>query len=109
MAWLLRRGEVLASLELTSAAVARGRALRRCGPADCAVLVNGSRAAHTIGLAEPVDVAYLDDALVVLATTRMAPHRIGLPRRHAGAVLAARAGAFERWRLRPGDALEVSQ
>ena len=46
-------------------------------------------------------------ALVVLGTTSMAPLRIGRPRMRATCVIEAEAGAFERWRLRPGDRLEI--
>jgi hypothetical protein len=37
----------------------------------------------------------------------MVPHRVGLPRWRARSVIEAEAGAFERWRLQPGDHLEL--
>ena len=45
----------------------------------------------------------------VLATVCMSRHRLGRPRLRARAVIEAEAGAFERWRLRPGDQLEVKE
>ncbi len=48
-----------------------------------------------------------DADLVVLETIRMRRWRVGRPRLAARAVLEAEAGAFERWRLAPGDQLEV--
>jgi hypothetical protein len=37
----------------------------------------------------------------------MRPRRVGLPCLRAHSVIEAEAGAFERWRLRPGDRLEL--
>ncbi|HUZ20608.1 MAG TPA: DUF192 domain-containing protein [Acidimicrobiales bacterium] len=107
MAWLLRRGEVLASLELAESPIARARGFLGHDPCDGALLIKTPLGAHTLGVRIPLDVAYLDADLVVVSTRRMAPNRIGLPRRGVHAVLEAEAGAFERWRLRPGDALSV--
>jgi uncharacterized membrane protein (UPF0127 family) len=45
--------------------------------------------------------------LVVIGTTTVPPYRVALPRRGGRAVLEAEAGAFERWKLVPGDALEI--
>lgn len=107
MAWLLRQGEVLASLEVPPPGRRRRRGVLRREDGVGALLVTSRRAAHTIGARGPLDVAYLDADLVVVATSRMAPNRLGMPRRRACAVLEAEAGAFERWRLRPGDRLEI--
>ncbi|MEX2660168.1 MAG: DUF192 domain-containing protein [Acidimicrobiales bacterium] len=109
MPWLLRDGEVLASLE-----VADGTAGRVCGllgrdSLDGALLLRPAASVHTLGMRFPIDVAYCDTDLVVLDVCRMAPWRFGLPRRAARAVVEAEAGAFDRWRLRPGDALEVCE
>jgi hypothetical protein len=54
-----------------------------------------------------LDVAYVDAAGVVVDTRRMRRRRLGLPRLRARAVLEAEAGAFDRWRLRVGDVVEV--
>ena len=43
----------------------------------------------------------------VLATTTMAPNRIGRPRLRSTAVLEAAAGAFERWHLKSGDEVQI--
>ncbi|HLI14461.1 MAG TPA: DUF192 domain-containing protein [Acidimicrobiales bacterium] len=107
MAWLLRSGQVLASVELASSPLERARGFIGRADARCAVLLRPSRTAHTLGVRVPLDVAFLDEHLVVLATVRMAPFRLGLPRRGAAAVLEVPAGAFERWGLVPGDRLEV--
>ncbi len=107
MAWLLRGEEVLASLEVADTLPARARQLLGRKACDGAFLASGARAAHTIGVPFGLDVAYLDDQLVVVGTATMQPNRVGLPRLQARSVLEAPAGAFERWNLRPGDRLEI--
>ena len=77
MAWLLRDGEVLASLEVADdarrppqgAARARRRSTARC--CSCP-----ARSVHSIGMRFPIDVAWLDGDLTVLRTARLAapPH-----------------------------------
>ena len=47
----------------------------------------------------PLDVAYIDRRMTVLAVRRMRPWRLGAPRLRAHAVLEAEAGSFERWGL----------
>jgi uncharacterized membrane protein (UPF0127 family) len=58
-----------------------------------------------------IDVAFcrrgVDDTLVVLAVVGMRRWRVGRPRPRATCVIEAERGAFARWRLQPGDALEV--
>lgn len=109
MAWLLRGGDVLASLELARSW--RDRAVGLIGKRsyEGAMLLEPCRAVHTVGVRFPLDVAYLDERRVVVAMTRMAPNRVGLPRRSARSVLEAEAGAFERWKLALGDHLEIKE
>ncbi len=109
MAWLLRQGDVLASIELAPSR-ARG-ATRLIGRKrlNGGLLIESRRAIHTFGVRFPIDVAYLDRSRVVIGIARLRPYRIGLPPRHARAVLEAEAGAFERWRLVVGDELEIKE
>jgi uncharacterized membrane protein (UPF0127 family) len=107
MAWLLREGEVLASLEVASSLVARTRGLLGKKSFAGALLLAHARSVHTGGMRFAIDVAFLDKELKVVGTTRLVPYRIGLPRRGGRAVLEAEAGAFERWKLVPGDVLEI--
>ena len=109
MAWLLRRGEVLASLDRASSPFARAKGFAGRSEDVIAVLVEPSRTAHSIGLRCAIDVAYLDAGHVVVKTTTLAPFRIALPPRGVRAVLEAEAGAFERWHLSPGDHLDVKE
>ncbi|MGH9132159.1 MAG: DUF192 domain-containing protein, partial [Acidimicrobiales bacterium] len=66
-----------------------------------------ARSVHTLGMRFTIDVAFLDAEMVVLDAVTMEPWRVGLPRVRARSVLEASGGAFERWRLKPGDKLEV--
>ena len=62
------------------------------------------------GCGSPIDVAFFDRDLTVLAT--VAPDTRGgwpLPRPGARSVLASSAGSFERWGLSPGDRLEIRE
>ena len=108
MAWLLRDGDVLASLERADTARARARGLLGRDGVEGALLLSPASAVHTIGMRFPIDVAYCDRDLTVLDVVTMPRWRIGRPRPAARAVIEAEAGAFERWQLRPGDRLEVA-
>ena len=107
MAWLLRDGDVLASLEVARGIGARTRGLLRRDGLEGALLLQPAKQVHTIGMRFALDVAYLDRNLTVLATKHMRPWRMGAPRLRARAVLEAEAGSFERWRLVVGDVLEI--
>lgn len=106
-AWLCRDGEVLAALEVAESLRARTRGLLGRDGLSGAILLRPARSVHTLRMRFPIDVAFVDRDLAVLATVTMARNRLGLPRLRARAVLEAEAGAFERWGLRPGDRLEV--
>jgi uncharacterized membrane protein (UPF0127 family) len=105
--WLVRNGEVLASLEVATSRRERRRGLLGRDGYDGALLLQPCASIHTAGMRFDLDVAFCDEDLQVLETVRMRPWRVGRPRPGAHAVLEAEAGAFERWRLRPGDLLEV--
>ena len=109
MAWLLREGDVLASLEVAGSSSARRRGLLRREGIDGALLLRPCRAVHTVGMRFPIDVAWCDRELVVLRTARMARHRMSRPVLRARAVVEAEAGTFERWHLAVGDQLEVRE
>ena len=109
MAWLLRDGEVLASLEEAESIGDRVKGLLGRDGVDGALLIRKARSVHTLGMRFPIDVAFCDDDLRVLDVVCMPRHRVGRPRRKATCVIEAEAGAFERWRLRRGDVLEIKQ
>lgn len=107
MPWLLRDGEVLAAVEVADSFGARLRGLLGRDGIDGAMLIRPATSVHTIGMRFPIDVALCSDRLVVLATATLRPYRMTMPRWGTRAVLEAEAGAFERWRVRPGDRLEL--
>ena len=108
MPWLLRDGEVLASLEVAEDVRTRSRGLMGRPSFDGAILLKPSMQVHTLGMRFAIDVAYLDrDLRVVDIVTDMRPRRLGRPRFGARAVVEAESGCFARWNLRVGDELEV--
>ena len=107
MPWLLRDGEVLASLEVAGSARTRTRGLLGRDGIDGALLLRPAKSVHTLGMRFPIDVAFCDRDLTVLRCVRMARWRLGRPVWRAACVIEAEAGAFARWGLQPGDVLEV--
>jgi uncharacterized membrane protein (UPF0127 family) len=105
--WLLREGDVLAVVEVADSFGPRLKGLLGRDGLDGALLLTKARSVHTVGMRFDIDVAYCDRDLTVLETRTMRRHRVGVPRIKARCVLEAEAGAFERWRLRPGDRLEL--
>ncbi|HTZ07483.1 MAG TPA: DUF192 domain-containing protein [Acidimicrobiales bacterium] len=106
-AWLLRDGVVLANAEVAATSGERFRGLLGRSGLDGALVIPRTRSVHSFGMRFAIDVAFLDRSLQVLDTVRLAPWRMTLPRLRARSVLEAEAGAFERWGLRVGDALEL--
>ena len=111
MAWLIREGEVLAALDVADTFGARLRGLRGRDGLEGALLLRPCRSVHTLGMRFPIDVAFCrrrdDETFVVLSVVEMRRWRMGRPRLRATCVIEAEEGAFGRWRLRPGDELEI--
>ena len=106
MAWLLRDGEVLASLEVANGRRARRRGLLGRDGIDGAMLLAPARSVHSLGMRFPLDVAWLDRDLTVVRTVRLDRNRMTRPVLRARSVIEAEAGAFARWSLLVGDQLE---
>jgi hypothetical protein len=109
MGWLLRDGQVLASLEVADTRAARRRGLLGRDGVEGALLLRPCRSVHTLGMRFPIDVAWCDRDLVVRRVARLSRHRLSRPVLRAGVVLEAEAGAFARWDLAVGDQLEVEE
>ena len=107
MAWLLRDGEVLASLEVADTRAARRRGLLGREGFEGARLLVPARSVHSIRMRFPIDVAWCDRDLVVLRVARLDRNRVTRPVGRAHAVLEAEAGSFARWNLSVGDQLEL--
>lgn len=108
-AWLLRDGEVLASLEITESREERMVGLLDRDSVDGAILIRPARSVHSVGMRFAIDVAFCTSDLVVVRTIRLRPGRMTRPCLRGGSVIEAEAGAFGRWNLRVGDRLEVSE
>ena len=109
MAWLLRDGEVLAALEIAASRRERRRGLLGRDEMEGALLLKPARSVHTIGMRFPIDVAFCDRGLSVLAVRSMNRGRVSRPRLRASCVIEAQAGAFDRWGLQVGDQLEIKE
>ncbi len=106
---MLREGEVIAALEVADSFGARARGLLGRDGLQGALLLRPAKSVHTFWMRFPIDVAFCDRNLVVLDTVTMPRHRLSRPRLRAHCVIEAEAGAFERWRLRKGDCLEIKE
>ena len=109
MAWLLRDDEVLAALEVASSRHDRMRGLLGRNGLDGALLLRPARSVHSFGMRFPIDVAFCDKQMVVVRTVSLPPNRLTRLSWHGRCVIEAEEGAFERWRLRAGDTLEVRE
>jgi uncharacterized membrane protein (UPF0127 family) len=109
MAWVVRDGQVLASVDVATTFGTRMKGLLGRDGFEGALLLRPAKSVHTIGMRFPIDVAYLDRALCVLKVTTMSPWRLGRPLPRAHSVLEAEAGAFASWGLKVGDVLELRE
>jgi uncharacterized protein len=107
MPWLVRDGDVLASLEVAESFGSRLRGLLRRDGLDGALLITKARSVHTLGMRFPIDVAFCDRDMRVVDVATMRRFRVGRPRMKCRSVIEAEAGAFERWNLQTGDHLEI--
>ena len=70
VAWLLRDGDVLASLEVAATRSARRRGLLGRDHLEGALLLERTRSVHTLGMRFPIDVAFLDGSEYVAQANR---------------------------------------
>jgi uncharacterized membrane protein (UPF0127 family) len=107
MAWLLREGEVLASLEIATSHRSRAAGLLGRDGVEGALLMERTRSVHTLGMRFAIDVAFCDGDMVVLRAFTLPRNRVTRPVLRARGVVEAEAGSFARWGLAVGDRLEV--
>ncbi|MET9729792.1 DUF192 domain-containing protein [Streptomyces sp. NPDC006458] len=96
-------------LEVATSYRARTKGLLGRDGIEGALLLSPASGIHTFGMRIPIDVAYLDRRLRVLAVRTMPPGRLGLPRPRARHVLEAEAGAMAGWGLRAGTVVRVEE
>ncbi|MFJ9537768.1 DUF192 domain-containing protein [Streptomyces sp. NPDC101225] len=95
-------------LEIATSYRARTKGLLGRDAVDGAILLSPANSIHTFRMRLPIDVAYLDRDLTVIAVRTMKPWRLGLPRPRSRHVLEAEAGAMAGWGLRAGTRVEVT-
>jgi uncharacterized protein len=108
-AWLVRDGDVLAAVELTAGRRDRMRGLLGRTDFDGALVIRPCKQVHTLGMRFAIDVAFCNSDGVVLHMASLRPWRMSRIVRRAAFVVEAPEGAFERWRLRHLDVLEVKE
>ncbi|MFI7408926.1 DUF192 domain-containing protein [Streptomyces sp. NPDC049627] len=101
------RGAVSVPLEIAASYRARTKGLLGRDAVDGAILLTPASGVHTFRMRIPIDVAYLDRRLKVIAVRTMKPGRLGLPRVRARHVLEAEAGAMSGWGVRVGGQVAV--
>jgi uncharacterized membrane protein (UPF0127 family) len=89
-------------LEIATSYRARTKGLLGRDSVEGALLLTPANSVHTFRMRIPIDVAYLDRRLTVIAVRTMKPGRLGLPRIRARHVLEAEAGAMAVWGIRVG-------
>ncbi len=97
-------GAVAVPLELATSYRARTKGLLGRDGIDGAMLLSPASSVHTFRMRFPIDVAYLDRGLRVVAVHTMKPGRLGLPRFRSRHVLEADAGVMAGWGLGVGGA-----
>lgn len=108
MAWLVRDGEVLASVEVAARRRDRWRGLLGRSEVTGGIVLPSTRWVHSLGMHFSIDVGFVDSDGVVVDVVTMAPWRIARPRLGCAWVLEAERGAFARWHLEPGDRVEIA-
>jgi len=109
MPWLVREGEVLASLEVAADRRSRRRGLRGRDELDGGLVLRPCRSVHTVGMRFAIDVAFCDADGVVLHTASIGPNRVTRPVRRARWAVEVPVHALAHWGVRPGDVLEVRE
>jgi len=107
MPWLVAGDHVVASLEIADTHTSRRRGLLGRDGFEGALLLDPARSVHTVGMKFPIDVAHLDNDMVVLAVATMKPGRVGGLHAHTKKILEAEAGSMHRWGIEPGVQLEI--
>ncbi len=107
VAWLVRDGEVLASLDIADSRAARRKGLIGTERPDSVLYLPKTRSVHTFGMRYALDVAFVDAELKVLKVVTVAPFRVTRWVAGSAGVFEAEAGCFGVWNLSVGDELEI--
>jgi uncharacterized membrane protein (UPF0127 family) len=105
--WLVRDDEVLATADVAADARGRRRGLLGRDGIDGVLVLRPCRHVHTFRMRFAIDVAFCDVNGLVLRTCSLSPGRVSPVVWRAAFALEAGAGAFDRWRLKSGDRVEL--
>jgi uncharacterized protein len=100
---------VTVPLEIAASYRARTHGLLGRDGIDGAILLSPANNVHTFRMRFPIDVAYLDRKLTVVAVHTMKPNRLGIIRLRARHVLESEAGTMAGWGIRRGVRVTVRQ
>ena len=100
-------GDVSVPLEIATSYRARTKGLLGRDAVEGAILLSPASSVHTFRMRIPIDVAYLDRNLDVIAVHTMKPGRLGLPRLRSRHVLEAEAGVMAGWGVQVGVRVEL--
>ncbi|WP_181804244.1 DUF192 domain-containing protein [Streptomyces shenzhenensis] len=100
-------GATAVPLEIATSYRARTKGLLGRDGLEGAILLSPANGIHTFRMRMPIDVAYLDRRLNVIAVRTMPPGRLGRPRLRSRHVLEAEAGAMAEWGVRVGTRVTV--
>ena len=98
---------MLAAAEVAVTRRQRRRGLTGLEHIEGALVLRPCRHVHTFGMRVPIDVAFCDRDGFVLHTATLSPRRLSRPVPRAYFAVEASAGSFDRWKLAPGDLVEV--
>ena len=107
--WLVREGDVLASVEIPTSRRTRARGLLGRRSIEGAMVLSGIRSVHSFGMHFDLDVAFIDSDNIVIRTLVLPRNRVTLPVWRSRLVVEAEAGSFGLWELKIGDKVEVRQ
>ena len=100
---------VTVPLEIAASYRARTRGLLGRDGIDGAILLSPANNVHTFRMRFPIDVAYLDRKLTVIAVHTMPPNRLSRIRLRARHVLESEAGRMAGWGIRRGVRVAVHE
>ena len=107
MSWIVRGDDVLAAAEVAVSHRLRSKGLIGREDFEGALILRPCRQVHTVGMKFPIDVAFCDRYGFVLHRSTLSPRRVSRLVWRSYFAIEARAGSFERWKLEPGDVIEV--
>ncbi len=107
MPWLVRGDDVLAAADVAVTRRQRRQGLAGRTQIDGVLVLRPCRHVHTFGMRVPIDVAFCDRDGFVLHVASLVPRRISRPVPRAYFAIEAAAGSFDRWKVGPGDVIEV--